>query len=270
MWPPGAPPRKLGPANHHGMPEGPARQSDAPTPPLIRGLLIIDKPVGPSSMAACARVRAALRRGGAPKRVKVGHGGTLDPLASGVLVILCGKATPMCNRVMAGAKRYEARVDLSAFSTTDDREGERTEVAVPTPPSLDAVCTAAAGFVGETLQRPPAFSAMKVGGQRAYALARKGKAVELEPRRVVIESIDVLAYEWPYVQLDVCCGKGVYIRSLARDLGTALGTGGTLDALRRTAVGSFSIDRATELDALPESLTQADLLPVDVWIDEAG
>lgn len=249
------------------MSESLVDHSDAATPPTIRGLLIVDKPVGPSSMAACARVRAALRRGGAPRRVKVGHGGTLDPLASGVLVILCGKATPLCNRVMAGKKRYHARIDLSAFSTTDDREGERTEVPVAAPPSENAVCVAAAGFVGETLQRPPAFSAMKVGGQRAYALARKGKAVELEPRPIVIESIDVLAYEWPFVELDVRCGKGVYIRSLARDLGTALGTGGSLDALRRTAVGRFTIDRAIELDALPEVLSQADLQPVDEWID---
>lgn len=239
---------------------------DATQPPPICGLLIVDKPIGPSSMAVCARVRSALRRGGAPKRVKVGHGGTLDPLASGVLVILCGKATPLCDRVMAGEKRYEARVDLSAFTTTDDREGERTEVAVEEPPSEQDVLASVASFIGDTLQRPPIFSAMKVGGRRAYALARKGQAVELDPRPIRIESIGVLSYEWPYVELDVRCGKGVYIRSLARDLGTALGTGGTLAALRRTAVGAFKIDRAIRLDDLPNEMIQSDLLPIDAWM----
>lgn len=240
---------------------------NASGPASINGLLVVDKPVGPSSMAVCARVRGALRAGGAPKRVKVGHGGTLDPLASGVLVVLCGKATPLCDRVMAGAKRYQTRVDLSAFSTTDDREGERAEVEVRNPPSEAQVRDAVAKFVGNIMQRPPAFSAMKVGGKRAYALARKGEVVQLEPRPVFIEAIDVLGYAWPYVDLDVRCGKGVYIRSLARDLGVALGTGGTLAALRRTAVGAFTIDMATPMSGLQRSMTQADLLSVEAWRD---
>ncbi|OAB62517.1 hypothetical protein AY599_17050 [Leptolyngbya valderiana BDU 20041] len=252
------------------MPDRPQDQIGTTEPPPLRGLLIVDKPVGPSSMAVCARVRAALRRGGAPKRVKVGHGGTLDPLASGVLVVLCGKATPMCDRVMAGRKRYLACIDLSAFSTTDDREGERTEVTVSQPPSEQAVRDAASSFVGQTLQRPPAFSAMKVGGRRAYELARKGQTVALEPRPIEIDAIDLRSYRWPFVELDVRCGKGVYIRSLARDLGEALGTGGSLAALRRTAVGRFTIDRTVAMDDLPASLTQADLLPVDAWLDEDG
>ena len=244
-----------------------ATQAETPGPSPINGLLIVDKAVGPSSMAVCARVRGALRAGGAPKRVKVGHGGTLDPLASGVLVILCGKATPLCNRVMAGEKRYEARVDLSAFTTTDDREGEREEVEVDSSPTDDCVHEAVGGFVGEIMQRPPAFSAMKVGGRRAYALARQGEVVELEPRPVTIHAIDVLAYEWPFVDLDIRCGKGVYIRSLARDLGCTLGTGGSLAALRRTAVGAFAIDHAIPMESLPRVLTQADLLSVDRWVD---
>ena len=235
-------------------------QPDQPVP--IRGLLVIDKPEGPSSMHVCARVRAALRRGGAPKRIKVGHGGTLDPLATGLLVVLCGKATPLCNQIMAGEKRYEARVDLSAFSTTDDREGERTEVAVEQPPTEDELRGALSEFVGDVMQRPPAFSAMKVGGRRAYALARKGQDVQLEPRPVTIQSIDLVSYRWPFVDLDIRSGKGVYIRSIARDLGTALGTGGSLASLRRTAVGRFNIDQAVRLEDLPETLSQDDLLPV--------
>ncbi|UYV14058.1 MAG: tRNA pseudouridine(55) synthase TruB [Phycisphaera sp.] len=239
-------------------------------PAPVSGLLVIDKPEGPSSMHACARVRSALRRGGAPKRVKVGHGGTLDPLATGLLVILCGKATPLCNRVMIGKKQYRARVDLSAFTTTDDREGERTEVVIERPPTKDRVLEALGAFVGDVMQRPPAFSAMKVGGHRAYALARKGKVVELEPRPVTIHSIELMRYEWPFADLDIRSGKGVYIRSLARDLGVALGTGGSLAALRRTAVGRFTIDRATRLDDLPTVLTQADLLPVEAFVDDEG
>lgn len=235
-------------------------QPDQPVP--IRGLLVIDKPEGPSSMHVCARVRAALRRGGAPKRIKVGHGGTLDPLATGLLVVLCGKATPLCNEIMAGEKRYEARVDLSAFSTTDDREGERTEVAVEQPPTEDELRGALSEFVGDVMQRPPAFSAMKVGGRRAYALARKGQEVKLEPRPVTIHSIDLVSYCWPFVDLEIRSGKGVYIRSIARDLGTALGTGGSLASLRRTAVGRFNIDQAVRLEDLPEMLAQEDLLPV--------
>jgi tRNA pseudouridine55 synthase len=249
------------------MVEQPREHPDDPPPGPVCGLLVIDKPVGPSSMAVCARVRALLRRGGAPKRVKVGHGGTLDPLASGVLVLLCGKATPMCERVMRGAKRYLARVDLSAFTTTDDREGERTEIDVVNPPSPERIAQALTAFVGDIMQRPPAFSAMKVGGRRAYALARSGVAVELEPRPVTIHGIDLIGYEWPYVDLDVRSGKGVYIRSLARDLGEALGTGGSLAALRRTAVGPFRIEESIRLDALPERLTQEDLLPLDAWSD---
>ncbi len=237
----------------------PRSENNQPDP--INGILLIDKPEGPSSMHACARVRAALRRGGAPKRVKVGHGGTLDPLATGLLVILCGKATPLCNTIMAGEKRYLARVDLSAFTTTDDREGERSEVEVRQPPAEERIREALNGHVGEVMQRPPAFSAMKVGGRRAYALARQGKVVELEPRPVTIHSIDLVSYEWPFVELDIRSGKGVYIRSLARDLGSALGTGGSLAALRRMAVGRFDIEHATPLDGLPELLTQRDLIP---------
>lgn len=249
------------------MTDTPADNQPPTEPPAIRGMLIVDKPVGPSSMAVCARVRGALRAGGAPKRVKVGHGGTLDPLASGVLVVLCGKATPLCNRVMAGQKRYEARVDLSAFTTTDDLEGERTPVEVARPPTGDDIREALRGFVGEVMQRPPAFSAMKVGGRRAYALARQGQAVELEARPVLIHGIDLLAYEWPYADVDIRCGKGVYVRSLARDLGHALGTGGSLAALRRTAVGRCTIEHAIAMAELPRSMTEADLLDPGAWID---
>jgi len=232
----------------------------APSP---SGLLVIDKPEGLTSMDVCRRVRARLRRGGAPKGVKVGHGGTLDPLATGVLVVLVGGATKMCDRIMAGEKRYLADVDLSAFSTTDDAEGERTEVRVERAPTREAVEAAGARFVGAITQVPPAYSAIKVGGRRAYRMARAGEVPEMEPRPVTIHAIDLLGYEWPHALLDVRCAKGVYIRSLARDLGRALGTGGVLAGLRRTAVGEFTIDRAVPLDALADPLTAADLIPLE-------
>ena len=223
------------------------------------GLLVIDKPEGITSMGVCRRVRGKLVAGGAPKRVKVGHGGTLDPLATGVLVLLVGRATRQCSRVMAGEKRYLAEVDLSQSSTTDDREGETT-AATGAPPSEAQVREACARFVGRIEQRPPAFSAIKVGGKRAYRMARAGEPPELAARPVEVHAIELLRYEWPLATIDVRCGKGTYIRSLARDLGAVLTGAGMLRSLRRTVVGEFRIEHAVKLEALPERLTAADLL----------
>jgi len=216
--------------------------------PDLNGALVVDKPLGISSAAACNAVRR--RTGGA----KVGHAGTLDPLATGVLVICLGTATKSIATIQATAKRYAAEVDLSAFTTTDDAEGEREEISVPAPPSHEDVQQACARFLGEIDQRPPIYSAVHIDGKRAYDLARKGDLVERPAaKRVRIDSIDITAYDWPVASLDIRCGKGVYIRSLARDLGEALGTGGTLTSLRRTAVGEYTIERATPLDDLPEA-----------------
>ena len=231
--------------------------------PTPQGVLVIDKPAGPTSMQVCARIRAKLRAGGAPKRIKVGHAGTLDPLATGVLVVLVGKATKSVDRVMATDKRYAAEVDLGAFTSTDDREGERTEIDVAEPPSLKRLTDALAGFQGRVLQRPPAFSAVKIGGRRAYALARRAEdeasMPRPEPRPVLIHDTVVTSYAWPIAALDIHCGKGTYIRSIARDLGVSLGTGGHLASLRRTAVGRFTIERSVPLDDLPDVLVQSDL-----------
>ena len=241
----------------------PSQMSEAP---LVSptGLLVIDKHVGPTSMQICAWIRSRLRRGEAPKRVKVGHGGTLDPLASGVLVIMVGKATSLCSVVMAGEKEYVADVDLSAFSTTDDAEGERTMVEIARVPAREDVEQAVRGFVGEIQQAPPAFSAININGQRAYDLARAGKVVELAARPVVVHEIRVMEFAFPRLVILVRCGKGTYIRSLARDLGKALGTGGMLTGLRRTRVGRWSIDQAVDVNGLPTSMGQADLLSLPV------
>ncbi len=235
-------------------------QPDTPSPV---GLLIVDKPLGPTSMDVCRRVKAHLRRGGAPKRVKVGHGGTLDPLASGVVVVLVGRpATRLCDQIMLGSKLYTTTIDLSCMSNTDDAEGERTMIHVEHPPSLEDVHAACAHWTGAVMQRPPAYSAIKVGGRRSYDLARKDEAVVHEPRPIQIDSIEITSYSWPSLELSIRCGKGTYIRSLGRDIGARVGVGGMLTALRRTAVGEFDIEHAVSMDALNDPLTQTDLLPI--------
>jgi tRNA pseudouridine55 synthase len=243
------------------------------------GVLIVDKPLRTTSMHVCRVVKRRLINGGAPKRVKVGHGGTLDPLATGVLVVLVGKATKRCDQVMAGRKRYVAEVDLSHRSTTDDAEGELTDTPVERPPSREDVERALAGFVGTIMQRPPAYSAIKVGGRRAYQLARKHERAEarrhegggdeaterptdsggglpvLEVRPVVVHSVELAEYAWPRAVVEIACGKGTYIRSIARDLGEALGTGGMLTGLRRTEVAPYGIGEAVKLEDVPDPLT---------------
>jgi tRNA pseudouridine55 synthase len=226
--------------------------------PPVTGILVLDKPVGMSSMAAVAAVR---RRAGG---VKTGHAGTLDPLATGVLVIGLGRATKVLGRLMtATAKRYRTEIDLSAFTSTDDLEGQRVDVAVDQPPTTEQVQAAAARFTGVIEQRPPAHSAVKVGGRRAYAMARRGDDVQLPPRRVEIIGLEVIGYEWPIVRLDLHCAKGVYVRSVARDLGEALGTGGHCRSIRRTAVGPFTLEMAVALDDVPDPLSEESLIDVD-------
>lgn len=233
-----------------------------PSPAGPSGLLLIDKPAGWTSMDVCARVRARLRRAGAPKRIKVGHAGTLDPFATGLLVVLVGKATRTCEAMMAQQKTYVTRVDLSCTSPTQDPEGEVTPVNIPAVPSRAAVQAALAAQVGTIMQVPPAFSAIHVGGRRAYDLARAGKPQDLPPRPVRIDEITLDAYEFPFADLTITCGKGTYIRSIARDLGLALGTGGMLRTLRRTRSGSFDVAHAKPLDTLPDMLVQDDLGPI--------
>jgi tRNA pseudouridine55 synthase len=231
---------------------------------------VIDKPLVYSSMAVCRRVRGALVGGGAPRKIKVGHGGTLDPLATGVLVILVGRATRLCDRIMAGEKRYETEIDLAHISTTDDREGTISPVPVASPPTPERIDEALAAFTGRIQQRPPAHSAIWVGGERAYRLARRADRAghgpaghpEMAARAVDIHQISVLKYAFPKLVIDVRCGKGTYMRSLARDIGAALGTGGMLTNLRRTAVGPFRIEEAVTLEALPRTLRPQDLAPV--------
>ncbi|MCC6971867.1 MAG: tRNA pseudouridine(55) synthase TruB [Phycisphaerales bacterium] len=241
-------------------------ESTSPAPPVApvspTGLLIIDKQPGFTSMDVCAIIRARLRRAGAPKGVKVGHGGTLDPLATGVLVVLIGKATRLCDQVMATRKTYVTTIDLSRLSTTDDEAGECTPIDPALRATREDIERILPRFIGTIDQRPPAYSAINVGGRRSYELAREGTPIKLASRKVDIHGIRVEAFDWPKLSIVVECGKGVYIRSLARDVGAALGVGGMLSSLRRTESGQFSIEQAARLDQLPDKLTQADLLPL--------
>jgi tRNA pseudouridine55 synthase len=205
-------------------------------------------------------VAAVRRRAGG---TRTGHAGTLDPLATGVLVLALGRATKIINRLMATEKRYRTTIDLSAFTATDDLEGERREVVIPQRPGEADLRLALDRFTGEFLQRPPAHSAIKIGGRRAYKLARRGEAPTIEPRPVMIHALDLVAFDWPLVELDLRCGKGLYVRALARDLGEALGTGGHCISIRRTAVGPFTLEPARPVDDLPETLTAGDLIPIE-------
>lgn len=209
------------------------------------GLLNVCKPPGPTSHDVVAGVRRQLGR-----RVKVGHAGTLDPFAEGVLVLCVGPATRLAEYVQARPKRYRAVVRLGATSTTLDPEGEITPAPGAPAPTADDVREALARFVGTIEQVPPAHSAVHVAGRRAYELARAGRPVELPPRTVTIHSIDLLRCEHARVEIDVCCGSGTYLRALARDVAAALGTAGYCERLTRTAIGDFRIADAIPPDRL--------------------
>jgi tRNA pseudouridine55 synthase len=211
------------------------------------GLLIVDKPAGMSSARAVARVKSVLPRG-----TKVGHAGALDPFATGVLVLLIGKATRQCEQIMGWRKTYEATIKLGATTATDDPESPEERQDDVAPVSRDAVEAALRNFVGEIEQRPPVYSALKIAGRRACDRVRDGEDVELKSRKVRVYSIDLLDHAWPLVNVRIDCGRGTYIRSIARDLGEALHVGGYLRQLRRTRIGQCKIEDAVTLDRLTQ------------------
>lgn len=214
----------------------------------MQGVLLVDKPKTWTSFDVVNFVRkqVAAAVGKKPKNTKVGHTGTLDPLATGLLVILVGKEyTRRATELTKVDKTYEVTMKLGEVSTTGDDEGEKKAVS-STVPSQEAVLAALDAFQGQIQQTPPAFSAMKVNGQRAYKLAREGKTVELEARPVTIYSNELTSYEYPFVKFTSKVGSGTYIRSLVEDLGRELGTGAYMSDLRRTQVGQFNIADAVE------------------------
>jgi tRNA pseudouridine55 synthase len=213
------------------------------------GLVVVDKPGGMTSHDVVSRVR---RLSGTRK---VGHAGTLDPMATGVLVLALNRATRLLGHLTLEDKRYDATIRLGVTTSTDDAEGEVLESRSTGDLTEDSVRRALSSFVGPIDQVPSAVSAVKVGGKRAYDRVRAGETVELPSRRIVIHALEVTELDLPDVRVSVHCSSGTYVRAIARDVGEALGVGGHLTALRRTAVGPFTLDHAASLDDLAEHFT---------------
>jgi len=235
------------------------RNSQLGTP--LTGLLNIAKPSGLTSHDVVARVRRITGQR------SIGHAGTLDPLATGVLVLLLGKATVLASYVTSGEKVYEAGVTFGTATTTDDLEGEICREAPIPGPDIEEIELAVHRFVGEIEQVPPRFSAIKQQGKRAYAEARQGREIELPARRVTIRDIQIRSWQPPQLTLVITCGPGTYIRSLARDIGSALDSAAHLHALVRLASGRFRLEDATKLDDLTEETVPAVLLPADMAVE---
>ena len=238
----------------------------------MHGVLVVAKPAGPTSHDVVALIRRlALTR-------RIGHGGTLDPFASGVLPLFLGGATRLVEYHLGDDKAYRATVCFGATSTTDDLDGELSPVPGPAP-AREALEAMLPELIGEQLQQPPSFSAIQVGGRRAYALARAGETVELAPRQVEIKRLDLLEWDGtdparPIALLDVTCSAGTYVRALARDLGARLGSGAYLGALVRTASGPFTLEAARSLDEIRSAAATAGpdgirelLLPPDTGLE---
>jgi tRNA pseudouridine55 synthase len=214
------------------------------------GLLNLNKPSGVTSRDVVDQVVRLL-----PRKTKVGHAGTLDPLASGVLVVAVGSATRLIEYVQRQQKTYHTTLRLGSRSDTLDADGQITEVENPRIPSESEIRSALETQVGTIQQVPPQFSAVRVSGRRAYDLARAGQDVDLSARAVKIDRIDLLSYAWPFLELEIDCGGGTYIRSIARDLGDSLGCGALVTVLTRTRIGAFLLSDAIDPSSLaPESI----------------
>lgn len=230
------------------------------------GILIINKPSGWTSFDVVAKIRNKLNV------KKVGHTGTLDPMATGVLVLCLGKATKLAQQITGTDKEYIGEITLGAISDTDDAEGEIRNQKFETrnnsdfellisslkTSGLSQIKKTLSKFKGSIMQIPPNFSAKKIKGQRAYKLARQGKIVELKPVEVIIHEIELIDYKWPVINIRILCSKGTYIRSLARDIGKELGVGGYLSKLERTKVGKYTIDQSVTV----ENATEKDVISV--------
>ena len=209
-------------------------------------IILIDKPAGLSSFGVVARVRRRLSEQ-AGKKIKVGHTGTLDPFATGLLILLANKATKLSNQFLKLDKWYEATICLGKTSTTGDPEGEITEQNTEKVPTLEEVKAVVNQFVGQITQTVPAFSAVKINGQRAYQLARRGEDVVMPTRQIEIYSLEILSYNYPELIIRTHVSSGTYIRTLGEDIGKALGVGAYLTSLRRTQVGDYQIKNAVKL-----------------------
>ncbi|GAA4948311.1 tRNA pseudouridine(55) synthase TruB [Actinoplanes utahensis] len=226
------------------------------------GLIVVDKPAGMTSHDVVARIRRLA------KTRRVGHGGTLDPMATGVLIIGVNRATRLLTYVIGSEKSYTATIRLGQSTITDDAEGEVTATTPAGAVTDEAIRSGLAARTGEIDQVPSAVSAIKINGERAYKRVREGETVEIPARRVTVHRLDVLDIRRPEnpdvidVDIDVTCSSGTYIRAIARDLGTTLGVGGHLTALRRTAVGTMTLDTAATLADLEERAPDVIGLPL--------
>jgi len=218
-------------------------------------ILNVNKPIGWTSRDAVNRVQRLVRP------AKAGHAGTLDPLADGVLIVCIGPATRLIPYVQKMPKVYQATFLLGRTSDSDDTETEVHELTSPPEPSLEEIQSKLPGFLGKIEQRPPAYSALKVKGQRAYKLARKGRRVQLKPRPVEIYELNLTDYNYPELKVHIRCGSGTYVRSFGRDLAEALGTGAVMSALTRTAIGGFYRADGVDANSLTEELIASRLQP---------
>lgn len=223
--------------------------------PPLSGLLNIYKPPGWTSRDVVNRVERVV------KAAKAGHAGTLDPLAEGVLVVAIGAATRLISGAQEREKEYHAVFQLGCRSDTDDCTGEITPVEVPQPPTRDQIEVLLPQFTGDIWQVPPKFSAVHIDGQRAYALARQGQAVDIAPRQVHVSRLEIVDYEWPRLELLMECGSGTYVRSIGRDLGELLGCGAMMTALLRSRIGSFLATEALPIDDLQRDNVATHLHP---------
>jgi tRNA pseudouridine55 synthase len=212
---------------------------------MTDGIILIDKPAGMTSFGVVARIRRVLTNQ-AQKKVKVGHTGTLDPFATGLMILVIGKECKNAGHYTKLDKVYEATIKLGEVSTTGDTEGELTAVSDAIP-SLERIQEVIKTFTGEITQRPPIFSAIKINGQRAYKLARNGEEVEIPLRTINVYSLEVVDYAYPELKIRTHVSSGTYIRTLASDIGEMLGTGAYCTALRRTRIADYDIADAKEL-----------------------
>lgn len=213
---------------------------------LRSGLLVINKPAGVSSRDCVNRVQKAA----GDRRLKAGHAGTLDPMATGVLLVVVGEATRLVEQLHDLDKSYSAEFEFGKSSDTLDREGELTLHPADRVPTSEEIAHACQRWIGEVMQRPPRYSAIKIQGQRAYDLARKGAEFEPEPRPVRIHSLTLTRFEYPYWSLDIHCGSGTYVRSIGRDVAEEVGNHAIMTALVRTAIGPFALKDACSLEDL--------------------
>lgn len=211
-------------------------------PDPFDGILLVDKPAGWTSHDVVAKIRNHF------KFNKVGHGGTLDPLATGLLVLLIGKGTKLSSQIMSGDKVYEGTIHLGVTTSSQDRDGTVLEQKEAAHITRDQVETAIQNYIGDIEQIPPMVSAIKKDGVALYKLARKGREIERDPRKIHIYSFEVTGFDSPFVDFRVKSTKGTYVRTLAHDLGNDLGVGGSLDALRRTESGPLTIDKAHTME----------------------